>query len=454
MLSTDRIYSFLLQTSGSERAIMFSGYHHHRHRPPPDAIIPHPPPHNLPLQATAHLPPSFPFFHVFAELFLHLHLQSPQSQTAIQMLRGAYLSLLLAWGAMSMTVHSQVDSCSSSFLSFLPLPFNASQLNCRPVWRNFILRYSQNRDNTLSIILSAVYTSGWVGIGFSSDGMMTGASAMVGWIDIGGRANIRQFYLRGQTSSEVMVDEGQLLETGVAPAVILYGNNIYLAFQLNVSAPMAQQLLLFALSTATPVEFYLMEHDDKASVSFDFSVGTVAEPSSYPNQLKRNHGALGILGWGVLLPVGAVVARYCRLWDPMWYYLHVIIQFVGFLAGFAGVVAGIALHRRLHSDVALHRGLGIFILVLGILQVTAFFLRPGKGSKIRKHWNWYHHWVGSLVVFLAAINIALGIQVGEAGNSWKIGYGIILAIISIAVALLESMRWWSRLSEKTEPPAF
>lgn len=89
------------------------------------------------------------------------------------------------------------------------------------------------------------------------------------------------------------------------------------------------------------------------------------------------------------------------------------------------------------------------------VQVTAFFLRPGKGSKIRKHWNWYHHWVGSLVVFLAAINIALGIQVGEAGNSWKIGCGIILAIISIAVALLESMRWWSRLSEKTtEPPAF
>ncbi|CAL9206157.1 unnamed protein product [Musa hybrid cultivar] len=196
-----------------------------------------------------------------------------------------------------------------------------------------------------------------------------------------------------------------------------------------------------------------MEHDDKASVSFDFSVGESS--FSVTPVLKRNHGALGILGWGVLLPVGAVVARYCRLWDPMWYYLHVIIQFVGFLAGFAGVVAGIALHRRLHSDVALHRGLGIFILVLGTLQVTAFFLRPGKGSKIRKHWNWYHHWVGSLVVFLAAINIALGIQVGEAGNSWKIGYGIILAIISIAVALLESMRWWSRLSEKTtEPPAF
>lgn len=105
-----------------------------------------------------------------------------------------------------------------------------------------------------------------------------------------------------------------------------------------------------------------------------YIAGTVAEPSSYPNQLKRNHGALGILGWGVLLPVGAVVARYCRLWDPMWYYLHVIIQFVGFLAGFAGVVAGIALHRRLHSDVALHRGLGIFILVLGILQVSLTYL--------------------------------------------------------------------------------
>lgn len=57
----------------------------------------------------------------------------------------------------------------------------------------------------------------------------------------------------------------------------------------------------------------------------------------------------------------------------MWYYLHTGLQFTGFFIGFAGVVAGIALFDKLHAPVPAHvpahRGLGIFILCLSILQV-------------------------------------------------------------------------------------
>ncbi|WOK97237.1 cytochrome b561 and DOMON domain-containing protein [Canna indica] len=283
--------------------------------------------------------------------------------------------------------------------------------------------------------------------------MMIGSSAIVGWIDKEDRAKIKQYYLRGQTSTEVIVDEGELLVNKPSSSVFLYGENIYLAFQLNFSAPVKEKSLLFASSSATLNQYYLTQHDDKASISFDFSAGTTVT-ASYPHELKRNHGALAIFGWGVLTPVGAIVARYCRQWDPLWFYLHVIIQFGGFLTGFACVMAGIALHNRLHSNVTMHRGLGISILVLGVLQVIAFFLRPDKGSKIRKYWNWQHHWTGRLAFFLAAINIALGIQVGEAGNSWKVGYGIILSCILIAVALLETIRWLKLSQKNVEPPAF
>ncbi|XP_008783208.1 cytochrome b561 and DOMON domain-containing protein At3g61750 [Phoenix dactylifera] len=365
----------------------------------------------------------------------------------------AFLALILALGAAITAVHSQVDSCGSDLSTFLPAPFNSSGLNCKPIWNSFILRYSQNQENVSSIVLSAAYTSGWVGIGFSIDGMMVGSSAMVGFIGKGGKAHIKQYYLRGQTSSEVIVNEGQLLTTDVAPAVVLYGVNIYLAFQLKFSAPVTQQTLLFAFSSETPNNYHLTEHDDKTSVSFDFSAGTSAT-STYPYQLKRNHGALAIFGWGVLLPIGAIIARYCRQWDPLWYYFHVIIQFAGFIVGLAGVVAGISLYNRVHADVKAHRGLGIFILVLGILQVIAFFLRPDKDSKIRKYWNWYHHWVGRLLLFLAAINIAFGIQVGGAGNSWKVGYGINLSVILIAVTVLETMLWTKWSNKTVAPPAF
>ena len=100
-----------------------------------------------------------------------------------------------------------------------------------------------------------------------------------------------------------------------------------------------------------------------------FSFTGTLPASSYPYQLKRTHGILNMFGWGVLLPIGAIVARYFKRSDPLWYYIHAVIQLIGFLIGLAGVVAGVALYDKLHADVSAHRGLGIFILVLGILQV-------------------------------------------------------------------------------------
>uniref|UniRef100_A0A1D1XJT0 Ferric-chelate reductase 1 n=1 Tax=Anthurium amnicola TaxID=1678845 RepID=A0A1D1XJT0_9ARAE len=358
---------------------------------------------------------------------------------------------LLVWAAAAAVstsgVDAQSDACGSDLSSFLPAPFNGSGFNCRPLWNNFVLRYSQSQDYILSIVLSATYTSGWVGIGFSRDGMMVGSSAMVGWISREDTAVIRQFYLGGQSSSQVVVNKGQLQATNVKPAVVLYGPNIYLAFQVQFSAPITQQDLLFAYSAATPLNYKLRQHDDKTSIRFDFSAGT-ASASSYPHQLKRNHGALAIFGWGVLLPIGAIVARYFKQWDPLWYCVHVVIQFAGFIIGLAAVVAGLALYHKLHANVPVHRGLGIFVFVLGILQVIAFFLRPDKDSKIRRYWNWYHHWVGRIALFLAAVNIILGIRVGGAGTAWKVGYGINLAFILTAVTVLEIILWvrWSRKS--------
>lgn len=71
-------------------------------------------------------------------------------------------------------------------------------------------------------------------------------------------------------------------------------------------------------------------------------------------------------------------------------------------------------------------------------QVSAFCLRPNKDAKIRKYWNWYHHWVGRLTLFLAAVNIVLGIELGGAGIVWKVGYGVILSVTLVTVTALES----------------
>lgn len=99
-----------------------------------------------------------------------------------------------------------------------------------------------------------------------------------------------------------------------------------------------------------------------------------APASSMPNDIfrtRKTHGVLALLGWGLILPVGAIVARYLKHRDPLWYYLHVVIQFIGFIIVLAAVVVGTSLYDRISANIPAHRGIGIFALVLSILQVCS-----------------------------------------------------------------------------------
>lgn len=76
-----------------------------------------------------------------------------------------------------------------------------------------------------------------------------------------------------------------------------------------------------------------------------------------------------MIGWGLLLPYGVIAARYFKHHDPLWFYLHAGIQFVGFILGLAGIILGVSLYNQIHAQFHTHRGIGIFVLVLSVLQV-------------------------------------------------------------------------------------
>lgn len=112
--------------------------------------------------------------------------------------------------------------------------------------------------------------------------------------------------------------------------------------------------------------------------SFDVSAG----PNGYASS-KKTHGVLGILGWGLFSPFGAIFARYFKN-QKLWYYFHVSAQFIGFILGLAGVVLGIQLHNKLQVHIPAHEGIGILVLVLSILQVCAYLIRRIDYSKLFK----------------------------------------------------------------------
>lgn len=351
--------------------------------------------------------------------------------------------------------------CSADMSSFLPLPYGKlSNMVCKRLWNTFVLRYSQTEGNVVTIVLSTVYTTGWVGIGFSKDGMMLNSSCMVGWVNVEGHARIKQYYVEGFTPSAVKPDKGELPLTNVPPYVALNGARIYLAFQLKYPVRLKRQPILLAYASAYPQHHHLSLHDDKTATTFDFSSGNSdsapsASGASYrADDMKKTHGALSVLGWGLFLPYGAIVARYLRHRDPLWYYIHLVIEFLGFILGVAAAVVGLSLSHMLQVDIVGHKTIGIFVLVLSILQVLAFFARPSKDSKNRKYWNWYHSWSGRTAIFLAAVNIILGIHIGDAGPGWKIGYGFVLGLTLIACIFLETMSRLRGFDDHKFPQAF
>jgi hypothetical protein len=92
---------------------------------------------------------------------------------------------------------------------------------------------------------------------------------------------------------------------------------------------------------------------------------------SYP-ELQR-HGILNVVGWGILLPIGIMFARYLRQFesaDPAWFYLHAFCQTVGYALGVAGWATGLKLGSYSKGVVySQHRSIGIAIFVFGTLQV-------------------------------------------------------------------------------------
>ncbi|CAN1127965.1 Cytochrome b561 and DOMON domain-containing protein At3g07570 [Linum perenne] len=338
------------------------------------------------------------------------------------------------------------DSCTSNaaLTALSGLPFDSSSLTqCLSAWttHNYILRYSQASSNVWNFLLSARDANSYVAVGFSSDGQMVGSSAVVGWMPADGSGGqVKQYYLTGQTPGQVLPDQGNLMIG--SSAIVSQQSRLYMAFQLNTSSQ-PSNMLLYSLGPPgqmpAPPTYTLTEHRDKVSTTLNYVTGEVKEESGRPyTSLRRSHGIMNMLGWGILMIIGAIVARYLKLFDPFWFYAHVLIQSMGFLLGMIGVITGLLLADDLDAaHVSTHKALGILVLVLGCLQVMSLMVRPEKSSKHRVYWNYYHFTMGRILMGFAIANVFYGIHLGGEGSGWNGGYGTVLAVLFVIVIILE-----------------
>ncbi|CAN8324132.1 unnamed protein product [Cochlearia groenlandica] len=175
---------------------------------------------------------------------------------------------------------------------------------------------------------------------------------------------------------------------------------------------------------------------------------------------KNIHGILNGVSWGILFPIGAMIARYVRVFesaDPAWFYLHVSCQFSAYVIGVAGWATGLKLGSeskgiRYNS----HRNIGSALFAMATLQMFAMLLRPRKDHKLRFFWNIYHHGVGYSILILGIINVFKGLSILKPEHTYKTAYIAVISTLGGITLLLEVITWVIVIKRKsansTKPP--
>ncbi|KAJ7518201.1 hypothetical protein O6H91_21G058800 [Diphasiastrum complanatum] len=277
---------------------------------------------------------------------------------------------------------------------------------------------------------------------------MVGTSALIGFKDAQGTSMMQQYKLTAAVQNQLAA-----LSPGVTDLVVLdkaieiSGTKFLMFASLQLKPNQTTVNFIWnrgpSVSGNSPQPHSTSLADLQGRTSIDMSSGIVTGGGTAPHQhLKNTHGVLAAVSWGLLLPLGAMAARYLRAFDPAWFYIHVAIQSTAYILGVSAWGLGLRLgHYSLGVVYHQHRRIGITIFCFATLQVLAVALRPSKEAKIRVYWNIYHHAIGYTTIILAAINIFKGLDILQPGSGWRTAYIVILSTLGGVSIILEIISW-------------
>jgi hypothetical protein len=150
------------------------------------------------------------------------------------------------------------------------------------------------------------------------------------------------------------------------------------------------------------------------------------------------HARLMVLAWGILLPVGAIAARFYKVqpthdWpnhldNKAWWHAHRWMQGLAVVFMTAGLALAFREGQGDSAAVLVHVSFGWFLCIIGWFQVVAGVLRGSKGgptdtqmrgdhydmSRWRRWFERLHKGLGWLAIFVAIPTIAIGLKVSDA----------------------------------------
>ncbi|KAI3851497.1 hypothetical protein MKW92_008337 [Papaver armeniacum] len=263
-----------------------------------------------------------------------------------------------------------------------------------------VLDLPNNRSRTLvDIFFSAppVGATGWVAWGLNPSPFMAGTRALIGFKHPNGSMHLGTYNITIDTKRGCQLSSSAI-EVKVNDKNITYSG--FLTIIATVSLPQEYNISKLNLVWQVGSNF------DSAE-TIDLSSGKSTSVDHRLHYHRTAHGVLSIVGWGTLVPIGAITARY----------------FKEFPVKFCWVIGIYLGSSSRYYDFTTHRDFGIIIFTFSTLQVLALFVRPKRGDDHLRYWNIYHHLLGYTLII------------------WKWTYMGLVTALAFLVISLEAFTW-------------
>lgn len=285
-----------------------------------------------------------------------------------------------------------------------------------------------NSSTTLYSVTSTTSTTpGWVSLGFGQ--VMKDAPMVMLWKSSNGSIVLSQRTASGHVKPTPVAQPPRTAAIAAAESSPLASQPIF-AFSIPTSGDASSQQLIWAASSTNPGDsadadvafhdlgFGAISLDASAAVSSN-GTPTASSSSSQPplngwQKLIVVHAVLFVVGFLVLLPFGALVARLLRTSVPWWFKVHWIVQFyITFpvmVVAFATSVAAVHQRGGEHFN-DWHKRVGLALFVLYFAQcafgaVVHFVKSPNRVRRPAQ--NYLHAIVGLVTIGLAIAQVRNG----------------------------------------------
>ncbi|XVF81266.1 hypothetical protein PTKIN_Ptkin15bG0142200 [Pterospermum kingtungense] len=361
---------------------------------------------------------------------------------------------LLISPAVSLTCSSQTFTKNQVYSNCLDLPSLSSYLH-----------FSYNSSNTtlsVAFVATPSKSGGWVSWAINPTATgMSGSQSLVAYKNSSTGVAVAQTYDVSSYNSIVAKDLS--FEVWDKTAETRTDGSLAIFAKIKVPADLAAKGKINQVWQVGPgvADGGLEKHDFatanlQSKGTLDLNSGQSTGSSGGDSRVKKKniHGILNAVSWGILFPLGGMIARYIRTFesaDPAWFYLHVFCQISAYAIGVAGWGTGLKLGSE-SSGITYsgHRNIGIALFVLATVQIFALFLRPKKEHKYRVYWNIYHHSFGYAIIILGIINVFKGYDILKPEHKWKAAYIIVIIVLGAISLLLEAITWVVVLKRKSD----